>query len=167
MAENDLLMAEEAKDVRAIWRSRIWRYAPLVVWMAFIFLFSTGGLSASNTSLIIRPLLLWLFPDISEERLALAHFMVRKAAHFTEYAILALLAARAFTGSSQKTLRRRWFLAALLLVVVYALSDEYHQTFVPARTGSIYDSFIDMSGGLTALLFFTLWRKRQQEGTKG
>jgi VanZ family protein len=162
MAENDVLMAEEAKDVRTKWRGRAWRYAPLVVWMALIFLFSTGGLSASNTSLIIRPLLLWLFPDISEERLALAHFMVRKTAHFTEYAILALLAARAFTGSSQKPLRRRWFAASLLLVVVYALSDEYHQTFVPSRTGSIYDSFIDISGGLTALLFFTLWRKRKK-----
>ena len=155
-------MAEEAKDVRTKWRVRAWRYAPLMVWMALIFIFSTGGLSASNTSLIIRPLLLWLFPDISEERLALAHFMVRKTAHFTEYAILALLAARAFISSSQKPLRRRWFLAALLLIVVYALSDEYHQTFVASRTGSIYDSFIDMSGGLTALLFLTLWRKRKK-----
>lgn len=161
MAENEVLMAEESKDVRTEWSGRAWRYVPLVVWMVLIFLFSMGGMSASNTSLIVRPLLLWLFPDISEERLALAHFMVRKMAHFTEYAILALLAARAFTSSSQKPLRRHWFVAALLLVVFYALSDEYHQTFVPSRTGSFYDSLIDMSGGLTALLFLTLWRKRK------
>jgi VanZ family protein len=144
-----------------MWRARLWRYGPVLVWMLMIFLFSTGGLSASNTSRIIRPLLLWLFPDISEERLNLVHFIVRKAAHFTEYAILAILAARAFLGSSRLTLRRRWLVVSLAVVVVYALSDEYHQTFVPSRTGSIYDSFIDIAGGLAALLFFTLRRKRK------
>jgi VanZ family protein len=157
---------ERAEEMNGTWRQRAWRYAPLLVWMALIFFFSTGELSASNTSRIVRPVLLWLFPDISEERIALVHFIVRKTAHFTEYAILALLAARAFTGSSQTTLRRRWFVTALLLVVFYALSDEFHQTFVPSRTGSIYDSFIDMSGGLTALLFFTL-RRRHRERKKG
>jgi VanZ family protein len=145
-----------------MWRARAWRYGPLLVWMLLILLFSTGGMSASNTSRIIRPVLLWLFPDISEERLLFTHFIVRKAAHFTEYAILALLAARAFLGSSRELLRRRWFLASLALVVVYALSDEYHQRFVPTRTGSIYDSLIDISGGLTALFCLTLWRRRKQ-----
>jgi VanZ family protein len=149
----------EVKDRSAMWRARMWRYGPLVVWMLLIFLFSTGGMSASNTSRIIRPLLLWLFPEISEERLNLAHFIVRKAAHFSEYAVLALLAARAFKDSSRELLRRRWLIASFALVVVYALSDEYHQTFVPSRTGSIYDSFIDMSGGLTALLFLMLRRR--------
>lgn len=146
-----------------IWRSRVWRYGPLLVWMVLIFLFSTGGLSASNTSRIIRPVLLWLFPEISEERLALVHFIVRKAAHFTEYAVLALLAARAFLGSSRDVLRRRWLLSSLILVTLYALSDEYHQRFVPTRTGSVYDSLIDISGGLTALLLlFTIRHKRKQ-----
>ena len=161
-----LTRSERAEDTKTTWRWRAWRYAPLIIWMVLMFLFSTGGMSASNTSLIVRPLLLWLFPDISEERLYLAHFIVRKTAHFTEYAILALLAARAFITSSQKPLRRRWFVAALLLVVVYALADEYHQTFVPSRTGSFYDSLIDMSGGLTALIFFMLWRRRGDQRKK-
>ena len=147
-----------------MWRARAWRYGPLLVWMLLIFLFSTGGMSASNTSRIIRPVLLWLFPDISEERLLFTHFIVRKAAHFTEYAILALLAARAFLGSSRELLRRRWFLASLALVVVYALSDEFHQRFVPTRTGSVYDSLIDISGGLTALLFFLTIRHKRKKG---
>jgi len=147
-----------------MWRARAWRYGPLLVWMLLIFLFSTGGLSASNTSRIIRPVLLWLFPEISEERLALVHFIVRKAAHFTEYAVLALLAARAFLGSSRDLLRRRWFLSSLALVVVYALSDEYHQRFVPTRTGSVYDSLIDISGGLAALLLFLTIRHKRAKG---
>jgi VanZ family protein len=49
-------------------------------------------------------------------------------------------------------LRRRWFLVALLLIAVYALLDEYHQSFVPSRTGTIYDSLIDTAGGLTGLI---------------
>jgi VanZ family protein len=146
---------------RQAWRL-IRRYGPLFVWMAFIFFASTGEFSADNTSRIIGPLLRWLFPRISEEQLAFAHFLTRKAAHFTEYAILAWLAARAFSTSSGQTLHRRWFLISLALVVLYALSDEYHQSFVASRTASIYDSLIDISGGLTALLLYVLWHKRKR-----
>ena len=85
--------------------------------------------------------------------------IVRKLAHFTEYAILGLLAARAFRTSPRPAIRDRWFLISATLVVTYALMDEYRQTFVPSRTGSIYDSFIDMAGGLTALLIIR-WRTR-------
>jgi VanZ family protein len=152
-------------------RARIWgrvgRYAPLVGWMVFIFLASTGEFSAGNTSRIIGPLLRWLFPDISEERLVLAHVITRKVAHFAEYAILAWLAARAFNTSSRRMLRRHWFFLSFLLVVSYSLLDEYHQSFVPTRTGSIYDSLLDMSGGLTALLLYALWRrKRRMQGRR-
>jgi VanZ family protein len=132
--------------------------------MCLIFFASTGELSASNTSLIVRPLLLWLFPDISEARIALAHFLIRKAGHFTEYAILALLAARALSGSFHDALRRRWFYVSLLLVVLYALSDEFHQSFVPSRTASIYDSLIDIAGGLAALAWYALRRRRTEDG---
>lgn len=144
-----------------IWRKRLWRYGPLILWVAVIFFASTSEFSASNTSRIVRPLLLWLFPDISEERIAFAHFLVRKMAHFTEYAVFALLAARAFSSSSLEMLRRRWFMAALLLVVLYSLSDEFHQSFVPTRSASILDSLIDMAGGLTALVIYSLWRRKK------
>jgi VanZ family protein len=128
--------------------------------MAFIFFASTGAFAGENTSRIIRPLLLWLFPEISDEKIALVHFITRKVAHFLEYALLASLAARAFSTSSRKFLQRRWFLISLLLVVFYSLSDEYHQSFVQGRGASIYDSFIDMSGGLVALILYALWQRR-------
>jgi VanZ family protein len=118
---------------------------------------SSSNFSASNTSRIIRPLLVWLFPDISEAALAQAHFLVRKAAHFTEYALLALLAARAFHTSSRAALARRWRLASFALVASIALIDEYHQSFVPTRTGTIYDSLLDVAGGATALACASLW----------
>ncbi len=74
------------------------------------------------------------------KRLLMIHFITRKLAHFTEYAILGFLAARAFRTSPRPGDQQRWFLISLTLIVVYALLDEYHQSFVPTRTGSIYDS---------------------------
>lgn len=134
----------------------------MIIWMALIFIASTSEFSGANTSLIVRSLLLWLFPNISEAKIDIAHFVVRKAAHFTEYAIFAFFAVRAFATSSHETLRHGFFYVTLILVVVYSLSDELHQSFVPSRTGSIYDTFIDISGGLTALIVYVVWRRKGQ-----
>lgn len=139
------------------------RYVPLLVWLAFISFASSGGFSASNTSRIVGPLVLWLFPNTSPERLELIHIAVRKIAHFLEYAILGFLAARAFRTSPALGFRRRWFVIALGLIVVYAFLDEYHQSFVPSRTPSIVDSFIDILGGFTVLL--VLRRRSHAEGS--
>jgi VanZ family protein len=141
--------------------SRLWRYAPLVAWTGWVLFASTGALSAANTSRIIEPLLRWLFPDISEVRIAAVHFVVRKCAHFTEYAILALLAARAFLPSTKNFLRRHWLIASLMLVVSVSLIDEFNQSFNPARTGTIRDSALDTFGGLTALIVFAYMRAKR------
>jgi VanZ family protein len=138
------------------------RYLPLVAWLVFISFASSDSFSAGNTSRIIGPLVLWLFPHTTPETLGVIHFVTRKVAHFTEYAILAYLAARAFRTSPRPALANRWFLAALALIAAYALLDEYHQTFVPSRTGSIYDSFIDMAGGLATLLVIRHRRKSRR-----
>jgi VanZ family protein len=158
MRQNEKRESAQGKE-RSRVASRLWRYGPLLLWMLFIFFASTAQLSASNTSRIIRPLLTWLLPGLSEENLAFAHFIVRKLAHLTEYAILGALAARAFLASSHQRLRQRWLPIAAMLVAAYALSDEFHQRFVPARTGSIYDVFIDMVGGWMALALLAVWRK--------
>jgi len=128
-------------------------YLPLIAWLAFISFASSDSFNAGNTSRIIAPLILWLFPNTSPETLAVVHFITRKIAHFTEYAILGFLAARAFRTSPRSSINRRWLLICVTLVVINALLDEYHQSFVPSRTASIYDSLIDMAGGLTVLIF--------------
>ena len=143
-------------------RSRLWRYGPLVLWLVGIFFASTDGLSGSKTTLVIEPLLRWFFPHISRESVEAIHLLVRKAGHLTEYAVLALLAARAFSASTHALLRIHWFLVSLVLVAGYALSDEYHQSFVPSRTASIYDSLIDIAGGLLALVLIVLWQSRRK-----
>jgi VanZ family protein len=131
---------------------RLLRYGPVVIWAAAIFIFSSGLFSGSNTSTFVRPLVQWVFPNISEAGLALVHGLIRKAGHFVEYAILALLFARAFRTSTRDFLGSHWFAVSLTFVAVYALTDEFHQSFVSSRTASIYDCLIDTAGGLVALI---------------
>ncbi len=147
---------------RSTLSQRIVRYAPLVLWTGVILYASTDGFSSGNTSRIIRPILLWLFPEITEAQLGTVHLLTRKAAHFVEYAILAFLARRAFITSTREWLRSHWFALSLVFVVIVAVIDELHQSFVPERTGSIYDSFIDVTGGFTVLVFCWLYQRRRQ-----
>jgi VanZ family protein len=143
---------------------RLARYGPLVFWATLIFIGSTDVLSASHTGGYLRQFALWLFPHLSEGTLKIFHLVGRKAGHFTEYAVLALLAARAFRASTHETLRHRWFWVSLVLIVVYSLSDEFHQSFYPSRTASIYDCMIDSVGGLVALTI--LWWRSGKTGNK-
>ncbi len=159
----------ESTEARISHPGAVSRYLPLIAWMAFISLASSASFSASNTSSVLGPLLKWLFPNASEETLLFMHFLVRKLAHFLEYALLGLLAARAFSGSPKPSTRERWFVISASIVVVYALLDEYHQSFVPSRTASISDSLVDMAGGMTALMIFKARRVKsrvQRTGTR-
>lgn len=140
------------------WSRRILRYGPVIGWLSFIFFASTNSFSASNTSRLMRPLLYWLCPACTEIQIVFWHGLLRKAGHFTEYGLLAFLAARALATSSLRELRQHWFSLALLLIAFYALSDEYHQSYVPTRTASLYDSLIDFAGGLTVLLLLLVFR---------
>jgi VanZ family protein len=143
---------------KARWRGRIFRYAPLILWIGAIFVASSNTGSMSNTSRFIRPLLEFLFPNTPEEILVVYHGYIRKFAHFAEYFALAFFAARAFSGSSARILRSYWFVFALILIVVVATADETNQSFLASRTSSVYDVLLDSSGGLTMILFFWLYR---------
>lgn len=106
----------------------------------------------SATSMIIRPVLEFLFPNASEETLQLMHFYIRKCAHFTEYAILALWAIRAFRRSAIELINRHYYLFPVAVVVAVAMLDEFNQGFNPARTSSSRDVALDISGGVFAIL---------------
>lgn len=140
-------------------RERFFRYAPLILWIGVIFWFSSNQGSTTKTSGFIRPLLEFIFPGITEENLLIYHQYIRKTAHFVEYAALGFWASRAFWGSTVVTLRKFWWLAAFILIVLTASADEYNQSFNPSRTGSIYDVFIDLSGGLMMIVFLLFVRK--------
>lgn len=142
------------KNRKSVWRARIYAYAPLILWIAVIFINSSTIGASSNTSRIIRPLLELVFPAANAAALDLYHGYIRKLAHFTEYAVLGFLASRAFWRSSRIAGRKFWFVWAFLIVVAIAAADEYNQSFNPLRTSSVYDTFIDASGGLFAIFLF-------------
>ena len=143
----------------------LFRYVPLVFWIGLIFFMSSGEASMAQTSRFIRPLLEFLFPNAPAATLDIYHGYIRKSAHFTEYGILALLAARVLRGRSAGLLRTHWFGFSLLLVLAVAALDEFNQSFNPARTGSPYDVLLDVFGGicaLTALAVTAALRKRRR-----
>jgi VanZ family protein len=127
-------------------------WLPVALWMAFIFIGSTDLMSAEHTSRYLTPLLLWLKPDISLETVAQIHFLVRKTAHLTEYAILAILLMRALREKATSL----WRGAAVVFVVavLFALADEYHQSFVASRTSSLGDAAIDSAGVLLGIFIY-------------
>jgi VanZ family protein len=122
--------------------------------MAIIFAGSTDLMSADHTSRIIVPLLHWLFPTISGLTLLRVEFFIRKAAHVSEYAILAVLLYRAFVHTVFQSRRALSAGIVLLSCAAYAASDEFHQSFVPSRTASLRDVMIDLCGATLAILLY-------------
>ena len=76
--------------------------------------------------------------------------IVRKIAHMVEYGILARLFSRALTGSAPAWTSRKVWQTAFVLTVLYAVSDEWHQSFIPGRVGSVVDVGIDSLGAALA-----------------
>lgn len=137
----------------------------VVAWMAVIYSASGDRKSAQHSSRLIEPLVRWLFPHLTNDTVWLIVLLVRKCAHLTEFAILALLLWRALRASAAPGTRAwSWRLArsTWLFVVIYAASDEFHQWFVPGRQASGWDVLIDAIGaaaGLMGLWAFGRWRK--------
>lgn len=133
-----------------------------------MFAASTDLLSSEHTSRYLVPFLRWLKPDISAAAIAEIHFLIRKCAHLTEYAILAVLLWRAFRFDRSIALLRIWpeAIIALLVAFIFAATDEYHQSQVTSRGASGRDVMID---GCGAALGLTLrWRfgyRRRMEST--
>ncbi|MCL4466400.1 MAG: VanZ family protein [Chloroflexi bacterium] len=115
-------------------RSRILAlWLPVVVWLAVIFAFSAQPASG--------------LPSVG--------FLLRKAAHAGEYAVLAGFLWRALQG--QWLSRRAAYIGAWLFTLLYAASDELHQSFVPGRSPSPVDVGIDAGGAAAALLLLALY----------
>lgn len=132
-------------------QSAVWRWGPLILWMAVISGLSTDAFSAAQTARLLMPLLRLLFPGASPASLDLLHAVVRKGAHVTEFAILALLWYRAL-GWRSSGWQTKAALAALVLAAGFGALDEAHQMFVPSRTASIVDVGWDSLGAVLGLI---------------
>ncbi|MBS1251108.1 MAG: hypothetical protein MAG451_00138 [Anaerolineales bacterium] len=112
-------------------------WGPVAVWMGVIF-----WLSSRST----LPKLPGLVPDQ----------LAKKGGHVVEYAILAGLLWRALRHTTQT---RYPAISAFGLTVLYATSDEWHQTFVPGRNGQLLDVLIDSGGTMLSLTILEWWRR--------
>jgi VanZ family protein len=144
------------------------RWLPVAALMTATFFASTDAFSGSHTSLIFIPLLRWLSRgQLSMDAMEYIHFLIRKCAHLTEYALLAVLVWRALnragriraTGMTAPEIWRTLGLA-LLICIPYAASDEFHQSFIPSRTSSVRDVAIDTAGAMIALTIIGLVHRR-------
>ena len=135
-------------------------WSVVAVWMAVIFLLSaqTERQSGSLSGSIVRwfvALLYRGFDTFSMERqneiLEVWHLLIRKGAHFTEYAILSMLIANALRLRGNL----RWYLP-VMISGLYAVTDEIHQYFVPGRACRLLDMGIDTCGALFGVAMFLL-----------
>src|SRR5947209_4041569 len=141
------------------------RWVPAAVWASLILLASTDMFSAAHTRSILEAFFHWLFPSWTSYSVYKAHLVVRKCAHFFEYAVLAIFVMRGFAGDADRSTRSTMsrsvgmtFLRVVVVCAMVATIDEVHQHFVPSRTGSPYDVLLDTAGSTAAMLLLT-WRK--------
>ena len=108
-------------------------YLPPILWAGVIFTLSS-------------------FPTLETSEIYWQDFVLKKSAHMIEYAVFALLIYRALKYSGTKI--RRAVVLSLLIAVIYAITDEFHQSFVPGREPKIRDVFFDTIGGALGLSLF-------------
>lgn len=78
--------------------------------------------------------------------------IIRKTAHFSIYAMLGLLMMNFMLTIENKKMYKR-VIIALMFCFIYSITDEFHQTFIPGRSGEIRDVLIDTSGAIVGILF--------------
>ncbi len=139
-------------DRRVLWQTRIKSWLPVCAWAGLIFYLSTDSFSSNNTEPMMG-FFSWLWPGVSTEAMALVHKAIRKVGHWSEYFVLAVLMLRALRLETGKKWEWRHAVLTFVFILVYALTDEWHQTFVPSRTASFGDVFIDLLGGICGIFW--------------
>ena len=129
----------------------------LILWMLFIFIMSSfNGVMSSNQSGSIATLIYNIFNISDTEKVS---FIVRKCAHVSEFFILGILVINLVSKYNVKHI----YLISFIICVLYASSDEFHQLFVPGRSGQVTDVLIDLIGVFLGLLLVFLIRCFRKE----
>ena len=108
-------------------------WLPPLAWMGFIYFLSS-------------------FHKLQASPVGWQDFIIRKTAHFLEFAFLFVLYNRGLTKTTKLTIKRGLVLS-LILTIGYAMTDELHQTMVSGRTGRFFDIGVDSLGAFGGLLF--------------
>ena len=127
-------------------------FIPSIFLMILIFMFShqTGSESSGLSSQIVLWIQTYLHIPISE-------FIVRKAAHMSEYALLTLTLIYGFYKNHYPI--QKIMIYSLIGTFLYACSDEMHQLFIGGRAGQFTDLLIDTCGGCLTIIFYDVLTK--------
>ena len=131
----------------------------VVLWIILIFTLSvqtaeqSSGLSSKVTEIIVKTVS-WVMPIDTDVRaidkmVKQFHNVVRKFAHAGLYFVLGALVANSFIQAGTKGFKA--YVYALIFCIVYAVSDEAHQTFVAGRSGQVSDIIIDTAGAIVGI----------------
>jgi VanZ family protein len=151
-------------------RSIVWKaWLAALLWLGLIAFESTNTLSAEKTGRILYPLLHFLL-GLDPVRFLTWHFVLRKTGHVVGYAILSLLLFRAWKATILVSGTPRWSIVwariAFTMTALVASLDQWHQTFLPSRTGTIRDVVLDGTAALAAQILFFFWLQRTGNSTK-
>jgi VanZ family protein len=145
---------------------------PALVWIGVIAFESTGNLSSDNTGALLYKVMRRLFGHVNLHDVLVWNFRLRKTGHVVGYGILSLLLLRGWRrtlAQARATLGRatvglvtygRTAILAWLGTVFVASMDEWHQSFIPSRTGTWHDVVLDSIAGLAFLLLAYAWLRR-------
>jgi len=131
-----------------------------ILWLVVIAIESSALLSAHNTGRILYPLLHFLF-GVDRTHFGYWHFYIRKTGHVVGYGTLSILLFRAWRATLPAPNHLRWTMRwaniAILGTALVASLDEWHQAFIPSRTGSLRDVILDTSAAIAAQVLVLLW----------
>lgn len=123
-----------------------WLLSAVIMVLIFNFSAATGDESEELSQNLLTKIIEFIGNFIS-------HNTLRKLAHFSEFAALGFCV----TGAIHYTFGKRKFYVPLIPCVLYAISDEIHQHFVPERACRIFDMFVDSCGIMTGIGIFLLF----------
>jgi len=152
------------------------QWIPAIVWLGIIAFESTDLLSAQHTAILLYSWLTRLFGTIDAGSFSFWHHYLRKTGHVLGYAMLSYLLFRAWRATlpvvSAGLWGFRWAAISFLSTAGVASLDEWHQTFIPSRTGNFRDVVLDSVAAVAAqvLVYIVLRYKSRrgiQEGSAG
>ncbi len=155
-------MREETK-LTTVSRPHLLRaWWPALVWIGLIAFESTDFFSSEHTSSVLYTMSTFLFGHIDLYKFLVFHHYLRKTGHVVGYGMLGLLLLRGWraTLDQDRTQLGRTALLSWLGTVFVAAMDEWHQSYIPSRTGTVRDAVLDSVAGLVFLLvaYFRLRR---------
>lgn len=137
-------------------------WVPAALAVATIAIESTAVMSAANTGRWLLPIWIGFFGPISAPHWAVVHHLIRKTGHFIGYGLVSLSFFHGWRSSLRvdggiRPLWHRASVLALFFTLLVSSADEYHQTFLPGRTGMPIDVGLDMCGAIAVqLVIFAL-----------